>query len=282
MELDTGFVEYKLSGDVKDGGFTGRAAGIGNMDRGGDVIAPGAFTDAIAGFLKNGSILVGHDWEGVPVAMPTDCHEEGSALMLGAKFHSTEEAQNVRTVVEERQKANLSVGLSIGFTVAKGGMAYFENGDALLAFCEQANIKVDRNSVAGYKGYCRLVTKIAELFEVSIVTVPMNPACYVTRVKSTFGGDGSLVKASLNDHFETVLAAVDGLTARIKRYSDMVQAKGDRPVSEDRLAQADSLYSALGALLDEARRKGATEGPEGQTDPAQEMILRARRLRLDD
>jgi predicted DNA-binding protein (MmcQ/YjbR family) len=61
--------------NTNDNVFTGIANATGIIDRGGDVIAPGAFRPAIPGFLERGFISRSHDWESLPVAMPISAKE---------------------------------------------------------------------------------------------------------------------------------------------------------------------------------------------------------------
>lgn len=78
---------------VRENHFSGVAAMMGNLDEGNDVIAQGAFKDAIAGFLRAGFVPEGHDWYSKPVAMPKSAHEDGNKLVVEAEFHSTPSAR---------------------------------------------------------------------------------------------------------------------------------------------------------------------------------------------
>ena len=84
--------------DEDTGTIKGNASVMGVMDRSwtNDVIYHGFFKKALPGFRKNGFVPVGHNWRGLPVAMPTVAKEDGSNLYTEAVFHSTKDAQDAR------------------------------------------------------------------------------------------------------------------------------------------------------------------------------------------
>lgn len=269
-------VSFKADGDG-NGSFVGKAAGIGNVDRGGDVIAPGAFAGAIEGFLASGSILVGHDWDDVPVAMPVKAYEDSRHLYIEAEFHSDDDAQRVRRVMAERSAAGLETGLSIGFRVGAPGYVYFESAAKLAEYCRGREMDLDYEQIAAHSGPVWLIEKVEELFEVSVVTVPMNPRAVASSVKDLFGGDGAQVPLTLEDHIETVLAAAEGVRNRLSRYLAKRSDDG-RPVSQERLAQAKDLIRSLDALVADM----ASSPEQGQSADVGELVLRARAFLVVD
>src|ERR1017187_4617262 len=165
--------------------FTGIANVIGVMDRGGDVIAPGAFIDALAGFLDKGFIGLSHDWDALPIGMPDTAEERAGGLWVSGTFHSTRAAQAARVVVRERLEKGLQVELSIGFRADPADCVGFRSGADLLGYGRREGLAgLDEVGIADWRAPCRLVHRVAELFEVSIVAVPMNPESQVTQVKS--------------------------------------------------------------------------------------------------
>lgn len=242
---------FSLTGELSDNSFEGVAAGIGNLDRGRDVIAPGAFTGTLEAFVRDGSAMMAHAWSDVAIGYVNDAAERESGLFVRATFHSTAKAQEIRTVMAERLAAHKTVGLSIGFRIEDD--KWFENGDDLLTFAKGAGIgPLDSASITACKNYCRLIVKARELFEVSYAPIPMNASAMATAVKDIFGGDGSHAPCSLQDHSDTVLAAVGGLIRRLERYT-LRKSGDDRSVQTDRLAEAEELGKDLSALLTKMR-----------------------------
>jgi HK97 family phage prohead protease len=176
------------------GVLTGAAAVMGNLDSADDVIFPGAFTPALAGFRKDGLVLVGHDWDDLPVAMPTLAEERGNILYTEATFHSTDEGQTARTVCSERLANGLSVGLSVGFFTQPEGYQIFESGQKLLDFAQANGYSLSMFDVPGikaHKGWCRAILAIKMLVEYSIVPIPANPKAQAMSAKSWQAGEST-------------------------------------------------------------------------------------------
>jgi HK97 family phage prohead protease len=183
---------FKADGDDGHGTLEGYGAVFNNVDHGGDVILPGAFKDAIPAFLERGFVPVGHDWMGLPVATIADAKEDDSGLWFSAEFHTTQSAQDARTVVKERIDRGKFVGLSIGFLPDyDDGVEFRDDG-------------------------VRVLKRIKELAEVSIVTVPMNREAGVASVKSL----------TFTDEADTALAAVKSLIERAESLADLRVKEG--------------------------------------------------------
>jgi phage head maturation protease len=204
---------FALKGAVRDNSIQVIASTVGNPDRDGDVIFPGAFAAVAQAFVADGFVTVGHDWDELPIAMPTLCEERGADLVCEAEFHSTPEAQAARTVCIERLRAGKKVSLSIGFLPdISEGVRLFGSGRELLDFAAHSGCDMrlfDRQALASY-GPCRAILRIAELFEFSIVSVGMNSRARATSVKSAV--------SVLNRHsrlfqrrFEELSRRLDGL-----------------------------------------------------------------------
>jgi phage head maturation protease len=178
---------------LKDAAFDGNklrgvASVMGNLDNASirDVIYPIAFGACLTSFLAAGFVADSHDWSKM-VAMPLDAHVDGNALVTESEFHSTPDAQDLRTKCMERMANGLAVGLSIGFSIAVGGCRMFANGDDLLAHAREMGCDMSLFDVAGisaWKSKCRGIWDISDLYEYSIVSVPANPLANATDVKN--------------------------------------------------------------------------------------------------
>lgn len=195
---------YRLTGEVAENHLRGAAAVMGNMDRGNDVIYPGAFKRALPEFLKSGFVADTHDWSMADVvAMPVAAKEVGNTLVVDAEFHSDDRSQAVRTRCVERLERGLTVGLSVGFNLADGGYIEFGSGKDLLKHAEGIGQDMSLFDAAGIRkrpGYCRAITEISDLYEFSVVPVPMNPAAVATDAKGALSALPSTVR-----EFETWL-----------------------------------------------------------------------------
>lgn len=139
------------------GGFSGYGAVFLNIDAGGDRILPGAFSDTLAEFRKRHSFIF---WQHDPakvVGFITDIFEDDYGLVVKAGWHSTSTAQEARAVVVERAERGLPFGLSIGYRIPEGGAEYTRDG-------------------------VREISRM-ELFEVSLVSLAMNPLAATNEAK---------------------------------------------------------------------------------------------------
>ena len=135
------------------GSFEGIASTYGNVDLGGDIVEPGAFKEMV--LTKDGKIrvLAGHDTRApIGKGIVTDTH-----VGLAIKGQINLAISRARDTYE-MMKDGVIDGLSIGFDIRPGGAQIREDGVRLL--------------------------KDLKLWEVSLVTFPMNPSAQVSAVKS--------------------------------------------------------------------------------------------------
>jgi uncharacterized protein len=164
--------------DVKAGADDGEGPGsveldaavFGNIDRAGEVIAPGAFKNLDL-FVAEGWLAWQHDWDAYPIATIRSAMQDGSTLRVVADWHSTDDAQECRTVVKERVGRGKAVKCSIGYRVLEDAI---ETRDGMRV----------------------RVLKAVELYEASIVNLPCNPAASVVGVKGRDSADGGQSEAS--------------------------------------------------------------------------------------
>lgn len=222
--------------DDGPGSFEGLGAAFGNVDQGGDVILPGAFADALPEFIERGFVPIGHNWMGLPVATIGKAKETDDGLWFSADFHSTQSAQDARTVVRERFERGKFVGLSIGF------LPDFDDG---IEFREDG---------------VRVIKRVKQLAEVSIVTVPMNTLAGITDAKA---GPGAV---PFTERAERVLSDVQDFALHAERHAAM---RGEFKVGRVLSAANRSRLSEIA----EALRTGASglDTILSETDPEKDQ-----------
>lgn len=157
MERKTLDVAWKDAA-AGDGVLVGYASTFGNVDKGGDVVVPGAFAETIRDLkASNGIPLLADHVASTASVLGTiyDAKEDARGLVIWARFSSVPTAQEVRTKLREGHLSKLSIGYET---------------------LEEAYDERDGNRV-------RLLRKV-KLWETSVVVFPMNPAASVSRVKA--------------------------------------------------------------------------------------------------
>ena len=216
--MERKLLDFKaLSSNADTGELVGYGNVTGNLDRCGDIVEKGAYKN-LATFVTDGFGGVAHNWE-EPVATIEEAYEDEHGLVVKMLFHSTDDAQEARTIVMERMERGKSVGLSIGYSVVE---CAWEMRDG-----EEVR-----------------VLKAIELYEVSIVTVPANPAALVTTAKQVGPHD----RPTLDAHLEAALATVGEVVQRVGAVKQLRATEG-RTLSSERLDQAKALRDALDAIL---------------------------------
>jgi HK97 family phage major capsid protein/HK97 family phage prohead protease len=229
-ETKTLLLELKWATDAETtGAFEGVAAGYGNVDHGGDVMAHGAFRDSLNEHKSAGTrpaLLWQHD-PSEPIGVIDALNETSSGLQIKGRL--------ALETIKGREAYSLAKmgavqGLSVGY----------------------------RTKQATRDGKGVRTIKAAHLGEVSLVTVPMNDRARITSVKAaaaahketrnmTTENDGAAaelaeLKAKINE-LEKKGAKVDGIESELKtalKRADELELKMNRPgaqsVSKDELA----------------------------------------------
>lgn len=169
------------------GGFEGHTSISGNLDDGGDIVLDGGFKDVLDTFLKSGFTAHSHEWnikDGV-IGYPMKAYEDENGLFISVKFHSTEDAQNVRTKMRERIADGKDVGLSIGYRPQSPIYVYPKDYEKELPkYLSPKYLNEGLEKAKQFK-FVRVLPKISELKECSVVTSPMNGVAQVTSVKDS-------------------------------------------------------------------------------------------------
>lgn len=173
--------EFKLSGTEAAGTFRGYASTFGGApDSYGDIIAPGAFAESVAAFKaedRTPALLWAHD-SSEPIGKWLSLEEDRHGLAVAGKLTlATQRGAEAHALMKDG-----ALALSIGFRIAPGG--------------------------SSYEGSNRILKKV-ELFEISAVAMPANPAAKVTGVKSAAFGRPQNVR-----DFEAALRDACGFSVR--------------------------------------------------------------------
>lgn len=184
------------------------------VDKANERIEPFAFKN-LAEFVKTGFIAREHDWKALPVATVDSAVQDAKGLRIVAHFHSTPEAQAVRTTVRERLARGKNVGASIGYRVT-----------------DEAKVNMGGRSIRALKSI--------DLFEASIVQVPCNPEAGVIGAKSRPHGSGTAAFVTEYRKYLDILKRHDpqlrlhsaargtGTVARLAREFLAIQARHGR------------------------------------------------------
>ena len=156
--------------------FEGHGSVFKNVDLGGDIVAPGAFKRSLAQHRKSGG-LPQMFWMHDPSRVPgkwLDMHEDARGLHVRGVLADTPLGNEVHTLL----KMDAVRGLSIGYRTLD--QDWTDDGSRVI--------------------------KEAELWEVSVVSLPMNPLAQVAMVKSQLSAAGEYVPSPRE--FERILRDV--------------------------------------------------------------------------
>lgn len=204
----------------EQGFFEGYASVSGNVDLGGDIVVPGAFTKSIAA-APEVPLLWSHDHAEVIGAIRS-MHEDGHGLRVKGEI-ALETARGKEAYA--LLKKNMMKGLSIGYQVVSDEIA---NGKRLL--------------------------KELNLLEVSVVAVPMNPLAQVTAVKTgETSPSGTATGKRMNE--ETLSKSLGELVAELKSFQTAARTE----IAESKVV-ADGTKANIEALQKEIAETNAKLG----------------------
>lgn len=151
---------FEIKTATETGHLTGLAAAFGNKDHQGDIIERGAFKASLEAHRAAGTapaMLLHHDLAR-PIGRWESFEETPSGLLAKGKLSlGVREADETFSLLKDRALT----GLSIGFSIPKGGSIYGRDGVRII--------------------------KQVDLHEVSLVSVPANPKARLVSVKSFEG-----------------------------------------------------------------------------------------------
>lgn len=139
--------------DEEEGIFSGYAAVYGNVDSGGDVIEPGAFTKTIAEGWERVKILALHNDCWLPIGRPLELREDSNGLFIKAKISDTSMGRDIKVLLKDGVLNELSIGYD--------------------------PVVFDYDSDTGVRHLREI-----KLWEVSVVTWAMNPEATISDYKN--------------------------------------------------------------------------------------------------
>lgn len=167
-------LQFKAEDVSASGSFSGYVATFGNVDQGGDVIAPGAFAKSLsrAGREKRLIPMLWQHDRNEPIGKWTKMEEDQNGLYVEGKLHIEFDplAQRAHGHLKEESVG----GFSIGYNLVDGGYSLHPDYDA-----ENDN---QRQPIW-------LLSEL-DLREASIVTMPMNIEARLVSVKSIIEAGG--------------------------------------------------------------------------------------------
>jgi HK97 family phage prohead protease len=172
---------FKADQVNEDGTFSGYASTFGNLDHGGDIVAPGAFSESIIAIKATGAplpLLWQHDYTR-PIGGSEDLREDAKGLYMQGflVIDKVKQAQEAHALMQRK----IVRAMSIGYRV----------------------ISSTTDDVTGIR-----TLKKVDLVEISPVTFPMNDLARIDQVKSILEGG----KLPTLKEFESFLREAGGFS----------------------------------------------------------------------
>lgn len=146
-------MQFKVENyNEEEGIFSGYGAVFSNVDTGGDVIEPGAFTKTLAEGWERVKILALHNDCWLPIGRPLELREDANGLYLSAKISDTSMGKDIKVLLKDGVLNELSIGYD--------PVVFDYDGEGIRHLRE------------------------IKLWEVSVVTWAMNPEAKITGYKS--------------------------------------------------------------------------------------------------
>ena len=211
--------DFTYKSDDESGEFVLYGAVFGNIDRGGDLLEKGSIQN-LPELVRDGWVALNHKASELPVAMINQATQDDEGLKITGTWHGHAEATQCRMVVRERMAAGKSVKCSIGYNVPLGGESFTKINGQTVRRLEKINV-----------------------YEVSFVNLPMNPAAEVVSAKSNVSQEATVIDAAL-DEVEAEMVRYDATLEAIKGLLGM-QTKAGRKMSKAVMTKMQSYCKAM-------------------------------------
>lgn len=227
---------FKVKAVTDTGELTCYASVFGNIDKSGDIIAPGAFTRTLAAWQAKGRavpVLWQHDAYD-PIGVTTSITEDDKGLRVTAQL-LVDDVQRAREA-HALARAGALGGLSIGFTVPMTA----SDGNDSIVWDEERRANIIRE---------------VRLWEYSLVTFPANDQAVITSVKQAPEWALELT-GTLRELRDTLHARDDAEMLRLLReVRESMVSKTARPDRAVEYPASDALAAALRQANDLLRAK---------------------------
>lgn len=226
MMIEQKRVSFDLDTITDDGVVKGYGAVFNNVDRGGDVILPGAFKRWLLENAGKPLKMLWNHFESFPLGKWTKFEEDEKGLRIEGKFTlAAQKAQEIYALMKD----GVIDGLSIGYQT----------------------VDAEEDKTTGVR---RL--KELRLFEISPVTFPMNTEATADFIKAETISAELLRQMSIRDIEATLTGKRDAV--RFSRNAALLLMKGDLPALHQakRDAGEEAVHRMAQALLSELKAIG--------------------------
>lgn len=238
-------IEFELENyNEAEGIFSGYGAVFSNVDSGGDVIEPGAFTKTIAESGDRVKILSGHNDGLLPIGKPIELREDAKGLYLEAKISDTALGRDVKTLIGDGVLCELSIGY-----------------DPVVFYYDEEGIRHLQE---------------VKLWEISVVTWAMNEQATITGYKA--GEMTAQLEARLEAELQEDVASIKAgrkiSASRMKSLKDASTSMKAAVKLLDKIIQEAEAVDGKGASPAPARKKApARDQPARQTNQTVEILF---------
>jgi HK97 family phage prohead protease len=222
------------------------------IDEGGDILIPGAFKDCIDEYLASGFTAHSHVWSfSEAIGFPVKAYEDSHGFFVVSRFHSTADAQDIRTKAKERLAAGKTVGFSFGYSVdAYDHIQRSAYKTELPKYLRPSSLSENMRKAERFP-QLRLLKRVS-VMEDSLVTSPMNKLAIATAAKAGRRAQGMTTGMArlrseslrLRNKALCTLYGVEDLknSSDLRRESERIRAEAQRTLLNLDLAISKARY----------------------------------------
>lgn len=239
-------VEFRMT-DEDNGYLEGYPTLWGVLDSYGDVVVQGAYAKALPEFLSRGFNVQSHNWTyGGLIGYPVEAREDETGLWSRFAFHSTADAQDVRTKLKERKAAGLFNGLSIGFETEQATVLMPDQyAEELPKYLRADRLEQDM-ARAKKMPKVRVVRGIYPLYEYSPVLTPAVKIAGAVDVRSQADFRGQYLGDGIEE--AASIAVLSRLNDRLMWYAIYDILQSDDLSDDEKIAQCQGALAEFATI----------------------------------